>query len=89
MNAQPRAIEQAIGSLVVRAEIWTLRPLRPLQPKLQEKPPDRLTEAEVAALERLPEPPYGFVLRFALATGSVGVSWCARGGTTWRMGCWW
>jgi integrase len=39
-----------------------------LQPKLQEKPPDRLTEAEIAALVKLPEP-YGFVLRFALATG--------------------
>jgi integrase len=39
-----------------------------LQPKLQEKPPDRLTEAEVATLLRLPEP-YGFVIRFAFATG--------------------
>jgi integrase len=39
-----------------------------LQPKLQEKPPDRLTEAEIATLVKLPEP-YGFVIRFALATG--------------------
>ncbi|MHC4094243.1 MAG: tyrosine-type recombinase/integrase [Planctomycetota bacterium] len=39
-----------------------------LQPKLQEKPPDRLTEVEIAALEKLPEP-YGFAIRFLLATG--------------------
>ncbi len=41
---------------------------RRLQPRIQERPPDRLTEAEVATLVALPEP-YGFVIRFGLATG--------------------
>ena len=39
-----------------------------LQPRLQERPPDRLAEAEIAALVGIPEP-YGFVIRFGLATG--------------------
>ena len=41
---------------------------RRIQPKIQERPPDRLTEAEIAALVGIPEP-YGFVVRFGLATG--------------------
>ena len=39
-----------------------------LQPRIQERPPDRLAEAEIAALVGLPEP-FGFAIRFALATG--------------------
>ena len=41
---------------------------RGIMPKLQERPPKRLTADEVAALAAVPEP-YGFVVRFALATG--------------------
>lgn len=41
---------------------------RKLLPRIQERPPDRLTEEEVAKLVALPEP-YGFVIRFALGTG--------------------
>ncbi len=41
---------------------------RRLQPRIQERPPDRLTEAEIATLMALPDP-YGFVIRFGLATG--------------------
>jgi integrase len=41
---------------------------RRLMPRVQERPPDRLTDEEVTALVSLPEP-YGFVCRFALTTG--------------------
>lgn len=41
---------------------------RRLLPRIQERPPDRLTDAEVDAVVRLPDPD-GFVVRFALATG--------------------
>ena len=41
---------------------------RKLLPRIQERPPDRLTEEEVAKVVTLPEP-YGFVIRFALGTG--------------------
>jgi integrase len=41
---------------------------RKLLPRIQERPPDRLTEDEVTKLVALPEP-YGFVIRFALGTG--------------------
>lgn len=41
---------------------------RGLMPKLQETPPKRLERDEVRALVAIPEP-YGFVVRFALATG--------------------
>lgn len=41
---------------------------RKLLPRIQERPPDRLTDKEVAKLVALQEP-YGFVLRFALGTG--------------------
>ena len=41
---------------------------RKLLPKIQEQPPDRLTESECTALTSLKEP-YGFVCRFGLATG--------------------
>ena len=39
-----------------------------LLPRIQERPPDRLTDAEVDALLGLPEP-YGFPIRLALGTG--------------------
>jgi len=39
-----------------------------VQPRIQERPPDRLSEAAMEALMRLPEP-YGFVLRLGLGTG--------------------
>lgn len=39
-----------------------------LMPKLQERPPDRLTDEEVRAVSSVPDP-YGFVVRLALATG--------------------
>ena len=39
-----------------------------LLPRLQERPPDRLTDAEVEELVQLPDP-FGFVIRFGLATG--------------------
>jgi integrase len=39
-----------------------------LRPRIQEEPPDRLSEAEIEALVKLPDP-YGFVIRFGLATG--------------------
>jgi integrase len=41
---------------------------RKLLPRIPERPPDRLTDAEVDALVRVADP-YGFVVRFALATG--------------------
>jgi integrase len=41
---------------------------RRLMPKLQEQPPDRLTDDEAKRLKVLPEP-YGFVCRLALGTG--------------------
>ncbi len=41
---------------------------RRLLPKIQERPPDRLTNGEAEALRSLPEP-YGFICRLALGTG--------------------
>lgn len=41
---------------------------RRLLPKIQERPPDRLTDTEVDQLVALPEP-WGFYLRFLLGTG--------------------
>ncbi len=41
---------------------------RRLLPRIQERPPDRLTDAEAAALVALPEP-WGFVMRLGLGTG--------------------
>ena len=41
---------------------------RRLLPKIQERPPDRLTDEEVEVLVRIPDP-YGFVVRLALGTG--------------------
>ena len=39
-----------------------------VMPRIQERAPDRLTDAEVEAVIRIPDP-YGFVVRLALATG--------------------
>jgi len=39
-----------------------------IMPRIQERPPDRLTDDEVAALVRISDP-HGFAVRFALATG--------------------
>lgn len=41
---------------------------RRLMPKIQQEPPDRLTEEEAAAVAALPDP-YGWVCRLALGTG--------------------
>ena len=41
---------------------------RRVLPRLQERPPDRLTEEELAAVCSLPDP-YGFIARLGLATG--------------------
>jgi len=41
---------------------------RKLLPRIQERPPDRLTDVEVNSLVRIADP-YGFVIRFGLATG--------------------
>src|SRR5262249_28567467 len=41
---------------------------RKFLPKIQERPPDRLSEEDVAKLVKLPEP-YGFLSRFLLSTG--------------------
>lgn len=41
---------------------------RRVMPRLQERPPDRLTDEEAEALRLLPDP-HGFVCRLALATG--------------------
>lgn len=41
---------------------------RRLLPRLQERPPDRLTDEETAKLLAIPEP-WAFVIRFGLATG--------------------
>jgi integrase len=41
---------------------------RKIMPRIEERPPDRLTEDECARLAALPEP-LGFVIRFALASG--------------------
>lgn len=41
---------------------------RRLMPRLQETPPKRLSDEEVEALTRIPDP-YGFVIRFGLGTG--------------------
>ena len=37
-------------------------------PKIQERPPDRLTDDEVPRLVSLPDP-YGFIIRLGLGTG--------------------
>lgn len=39
-----------------------------LMPRLQERPPDRLTEAELEAVSTIPDP-HGFVVRLAAGTG--------------------
>lgn len=54
---------------MVEAELID-RPIFPkrVMPRLQETPPKRLTDEEVAALVSLPEP-YGFVARFGIGTG--------------------
>jgi integrase len=39
-----------------------------LMPRLQERPPDRLTDEEIAQVVDIPDP-HGFVVRLALATG--------------------
>ncbi len=41
---------------------------RRLLPRIQEKPPERLTDVEIAKLTSLPEP-YGFVARLGIGTG--------------------
>jgi len=41
---------------------------RKLMPRIQERPPDRLTDDEAEVLRRLPDP-WGFVARLALGTG--------------------
>ncbi len=41
---------------------------RRLMPRIQERPPDRLTDAEVVAVLGVPEP-WGFVIRLGLGTG--------------------
>lgn len=41
---------------------------RKLLPKIQEQPPDRLNDEEIAAVCSLPDP-HGFICRFLLATG--------------------
>lgn len=41
---------------------------RRITPRIQEQPPDRMTDEEADQLRALPEP-YGFVCRLALATG--------------------
>jgi integrase len=41
---------------------------RRLLPRIQERPPDRLTDAEAELLRAMPEP-YGFVARLGLSTG--------------------
>ena len=41
---------------------------RKLLPKIQEQPPDRLTDEEVDAVMRVPEP-YGFIVRLGIGTG--------------------
>lgn len=41
---------------------------RRVMPKLQERPPDRLTDEEAQAVMKLPEP-YGFIARFGIGTG--------------------
>lgn len=41
---------------------------RRVMPKLQERPPDRLSDAEVEAVLSVPEP-YAFIVRLALGTG--------------------
>jgi integrase len=38
-------------------------------PKLQERPPDRLTDEEAEAVMKLPDP-YGFIARFGIGTGA-------------------
>jgi integrase len=41
---------------------------RRLLPRIQERPPDRLSGGELEVLVRMPEP-HGFVLRLSVATG--------------------
>jgi integrase len=53
----------------VEAELLERSPFpRRVMPRLQERPPDRLTDDEVRRLRGLPEP-YGFVARFGIGTG--------------------
>ena len=56
---------------------------RRLLPKLQERPPDRLTDAEIEAVLGVPEP-YAFMVRFGLGTGLRWGRWCERRVVTWR-----
>ena len=48
-----------------------------LLPKVQERPPDRLTDSEVEAVLSIPEP-YAFVVRLGLGTGCAGASFSGR-----------
>ena len=41
---------------------------RRLLPRIQERPPDRLSDQEIAAAVATPEP-YGFIVRLGLGTG--------------------
>src|SRR5262245_6926412 len=51
------------------AELIERAPIpKKMMPKLQERPPDRLEDDEVARLVSLPDP-HGFVIRFGLASG--------------------
>src|SRR5437899_3337594 len=50
-------------------EVWrSLGPGR-LMPRIQERPPDRLQDADVERLVAIPDP-HGFVVRLALGTGA-------------------
>jgi integrase len=41
---------------------------RRIMPRIEERPPDRLTDSEIEAVVKIPDP-HGFVVRLALATG--------------------
>ena len=60
---------RCLANWCVDADLLDKSPFpRGIMPRLQERPPDRLTDEEVEKLGRLPEP-YGFVCRLGLGTG--------------------
>jgi integrase len=62
-HPSPRSAVEEEDGLVTRSPVP-----RKLLPRIQERPPDRLTDEEVAKPVNLPEP-YGFTIRLALVTG--------------------
>lgn len=75
LGMAPRSVRHVLGDArcmlnwAVESELLERSPFpRRIMPRIQETPPDRLTDPEVARLLELPEP-YRFVIRLGLETG--------------------